>query len=468
MTAIRTLKQYFHARFILLAATELVLFFGSIYLAAYLRFAHVGAEGVATVAPLMPKALVFSIALLLSLFSMGLYQRWTRMRNEEILVRLAASFLFGGVALVLFFYAVPALYVGRGILGLALIISFFGAAFAHLLFHQFTDESLFKPNIVILGGGAKAGEMLAHLPKNESARGYRLIGFIRVPGDAQDADLGSADTLEGALSDVVTTRGIDEIVVAMDDRSGQLPVSELLRCKMQGVRVSDAVGFVERETGKVHLDLLYPSWLVFSEGYGGDAFFRAGKRVLDIAASLALLVVAAPVMLITALAIWATEGWRVPVFYGQTRVGQDNQPFEIVKFRSMVVDAEKFGNAQWAEEDDPRITRVGRFMRKFRIDELPQIINVIRGDMSFVGPRPERPQFVEVLAQRIPYYMERHRVKPGITGWAQLNYPYGATEQDALEKLQYELYYLKKQSLLFDLMIVLQTVEVVLFGKGAR
>jgi sugar transferase (PEP-CTERM system associated) len=232
--------------------------------------------------------------------------------------------------------------------------------------------------------------------------------------------------------------------------------------------VIDIVNFLERETGRVHLDVLNPSWIIFAEGFRRDAMRQATKRAFDVIAAFALLLIVWPVILLTMLAILLEDGPRAPILYRQRRIGLDGHEFDVLKFRSMRVDAERDGRPRWASGQDDRVTRVGRFIRKVRIDELPQIFNVLRGDMSFVGPRPERPPFVAQLAESIPYYYERHCSKPGITGWAQVCYPYGSSERDALEKLQYDLYYVKNHTLLFDLMILLQTVEVVLLGKGGR
>jgi sugar transferase (PEP-CTERM system associated) len=242
---------------------------------------------------------------------------------------------------------------------------------------------------------------------------------------------------------------------------------ELLECRLAGIDILELPTFLERETGKVRLDVLNPSWIIFGDGFRASPLQRALERGFDLVASFGLLVLALPLMLLAAIGIKLEDGLRAPVFYRQRRVGQHGEIFEVLKFRSMRVDAERSG-AQYAETNDPRVTRLGGFMRKTRIDELPQLINVLRGDMSFVGPRPERPEFVCQLEERIPYYRERHTVKPGITGWAQLCYPYGSSEKDTVEKLQYDLYYVKNRSLLFDLAILVQTVEVVLWGKGAR
>jgi len=257
-------------------------------------------------------------------------------------------------------------------------------------------------------------------------------------------------------------------VVAVDDRRKKLPMDELLDCKMEGIHIIDGPSFYERESRKVPLEMIQPSWMIFSDGFSSSSINAYIRRAFDIFASLILLLVSWPFMLLTLAAIKIEEGLSAPLIYSQERVGLNGESFFVHKFRSMGVNAEKAGEAIWAKENDNRVTRVGEFIRKVRIDELPQIFNVLKGDMSFVGPRPERPVFVKQLSENIPYYAERHRVKPGITGWAQLCFAYGASEEDSREKLQYDLYYIKNQSLLLDLIVLIQTVEVVLFKKGSR
>jgi sugar transferase (PEP-CTERM system associated) len=259
---------------------------------------------------------------------------------------------------------------------------------------------------------------------------------------------------------------VDEIVVGVDDRRGNLPMDDLLDCRQAGVTVTDLTTFVERESGRVQLNLLDPSWLVFSGGFDYSTPRRLSKRLFDLVAATVLLLIAWPVMLVVALLVWLEDG--SPILYRQTRVGENGRHFELIKFRSMRVDAEKDGVARWATKDDDRSTRIGKFMRLTRLDELPQLFAVLSGNMSFVGPRPERPHFVDMLSEEIRYYGVRHCVKPGLTGWAQLRYPYGASVRDAEEKLKFDLFYVKNHGLVFDLMIMLQTVEVVLFGRGAR
>jgi sugar transferase (PEP-CTERM system associated) len=267
----------------------------------------------------------------------------------------------------------------------------------------------------------------------------------------------------------VQEKDVDEIVLAMDDRrSAEIPAKDLLDCKMSGVDILDMVTFFERRTGKIRLDIMNPSWLYLSDGFHESTFRSIGKRVFDLLAVLLLLPMALPMMLLAATAILIESHGRGPVLYSQTRVKRDGELFQIYKFRSMIANAEKDGVAQWAAKNDSRVTRVGAILRKGRLDELPQLFNVLKGDMSFVGPRPERPEFIAELAEKIPYYDERHRVKPGLTGWAQISYSYGDSHEDSLEKLQYDLYYVKNYSFFIDLLILLQTAEVVMLSKGAQ
>jgi len=270
------------------------------------------------------------------------------------------------------------------------------------------------------------------------------------------------------LLEVAAPLKVDEIVVAVEDRRKNFPVQEILDCRMGGIEVIDILTFIERQLGRVELGLLHPSWLIFSDGFRYGVMRVITKRLFDVSASLLVLVITWPFMVLAALAILVESGGRGPILYRQVRVGENWRLFQLTKFRSMRVDAEADGVARWAKKNDDRITKVGTFIRKTRIDELPQLFNVLKGDMSFVGPRPERPNFVEQLSAQIPFYAERHRVKPGITGWAQISYAYGASEEDAMQKLQYDLYYVKNYSLFLDLLILLQTAEVVLWGRGAR
>ncbi len=464
---IRIFNHYIQLPVLILGLIEVTVLVASVYAGAYLRFSGSLAEITQSIGPLLPRGLVFAAVMILSMVAMGLYHARLQPRRVGMLLRVAVSFVLSGAVLSVLFYLFPYLYLGRGALALTVFISGMSIALVRLLFYAVVDDDLFKRRVLVFGAGEKAASVL-NMRRRADVRGFKLVGFVAPPSESTRVPADLLVDVDGPLSQFATASGVDEIVVAIDDRRRGLPVQALLDCKLDGIMVSDALTFFERETGTVKLDLLYPSWMIFSEGFGGVSSTPIPSRVFDVLASLALLAVTWPVMLITALAIKIEEGPGAPVFYRQQRVGFKGAVFDVLKFRSMRVDAEKDGRAQWAQENDSRVTRVGSVIRKYRIDELPQIFNVLRGDMCFVGPRPERPDFVDELSADIPYYRERHCVKPGITGWAQLCYQYGSSRKDALEKLQYDLYYVKNRSLLFDLMILLQTAEVVLWKTGAR
>lgn len=456
----RIFKHYVQLPVMLLGAIEGVLLIGAVYAGVWIRF-----ENMDMIGPIYQRPLAFAVVVSISMIAMGLYQTRAYPEKLNMLIRLGASFVLAAVLIALLFYLVPNLYLGRGALAITFVVGYFSLCIVRLLLYSVVDENFFKPRVLVFGAGEKAANLMNITGNSE--RHSNVLGFIRSSGDIETR-VDPADIIDypARLVDFAGENSIDEIVVAIDDRRRGLPVQELLDCRIGGIRVTDALTYFERETGKVKLDLLYPSWMIFSEGFGKSRFQAISERIFDILASLLLLLFTWPIMLIVAIAVVIDDGW--PILYRQLRVGYQGRKFEVMKFRSMRRDAEKDGVAKWAARDDDRITRVGRVIRKFRLDELPQIINVLRGDMSFVGPRPERPDFVDELSQRIPYYRERHCVKPGITGWAQLKYEYGASQQDALEKLQYDLYYVKNHTLLLDLMILLQTAEVILWRTGAR
>ena len=320
--------------------------------------------------------------------------------------------------------------------------------------------------MLVLGIGQNA-ERIRELEQDGNT-GFSVAGYVRLHEhevrQVSTEDLFALDH----LLELSERLNIDELVVAPDDRRQGFPAEQILECKMRGFKISSFLIFYERETGKIQLDALRPSNLIFSEGFQRALIEKTTKRLFDITASLILLALAWPLMLMATVLIWLESGCRGPILYRQTRVGFDDRLFEVIKFRSMRTDAEQDGIARWAPANDSRITRVGAVLRDTRIDELPQLFNVLRGDMSFVGPRPERPQFVADLKKKIPFYSMRHMTNPGITGWAQICYPYGANEQDAREKLQYDLYYIKNYSFFLDILILLQTVHTVLWGRGAH
>jgi len=324
-----------------------------------------------------------------------------------------------------------------------------------------------KRNILVMGSGQRASIIERRMRRDVDRQDFTVHGFVVMDGDAPDGiQRETRINLEESLVDYALKHDIDEIVVANDERRNNLPVDELFACKIRGIEITEILDFIERETGQIAVNLIYPSWVIYSNGFASNNHLRNSLDwFFNGVMALFLLLLTWPVMLITVICIKLTEGFNAPVLYSQERVGLDGEPFNIYKFRSMRLDAEKHG-AQMASENDNRITKVGLYLRKYRIDELPQVWNVLHGDMGFVGPRPERPEFVQGLIKNLPYYNERHNVKPGLTGWAQLKYPYGATEADSLEKLKYDLYYIKHRSFLLDLLILIRTVEIVLFGKG--
>ena len=453
---------------VLIALVDVLLLAGAFIGALELRFLSQPGWVERQFPAIAPYALMFAVVLSLSYVAMGLYQTHSREGLMGQWARMLTATGLGGVALAVAFYAVPQAHVGRGVLLIALLLGFVSTALARWLVGSLAANDALRQRVLVLGTGRNANLLNMRMRRKADRRGFELVGFVPMGEAAPEVEPAMHFDAGVGLVDLVRDNQIDEIVVAVDDRRGVLPMAALLQCRAAGINVTSLADFFEREAGKIKLGVIDPSALVFGEGFNCHPLRCATKRVFDIASATLLLLLAAPVMILTALAIMLESGFGQPILYRQERVGEGGRVFKVLKFRSMRTDAEKDGVARWATTNDDRITRVGRFIRKVRIDELPQIFNVLRGDMSFVGPRPERPHFVEQLTRQIPYFGLRHCVKPGITGWAQLRYAYGASVEDAAEKLKYDLYYVKKHSLLFDAAILLQTVEVVLFGKGAR
>lgn len=458
-------RYYVPTEFVILAVVEFVVLILSLYIAFTIRFW--GGEWQFDFDEFMPKALVYAVVMQLCLVAFGVYQRQTGRFINMLVLRIATSLLLGLIPLGVSFYFMPQFFLGRGALFLAVLFSFLLISLVRLFFKKAVKEQTMWTRVLVLGAGKKA-EFIRDAIKTGELKGLNIISYVAMPGD-KEVPSNEVVKTDKSLIDYVEEQDIDEIVIAVDDRrSSDFPTKVLIECKMSGINILDLVTFFERRAGKIRLDMLSPSWLYLSEGFRIGTFRRIGKRVLDILVVFLLLPVALPFMLLVSIAILIESGGRGPILYSQTRVKQDGLPFQIYKYRSMATDAEKDGVARWASKNDSRITRVGKIIRKGRLDELPQLFNVIKGDMSFVGPRPERPEFVEKLAEIIPYYEERHRVKPGLTGWAQVCYSYGDTEADSIQKLQYDLFYVKNYSVLLDMLILLQTAEVVLLGKGAQ
>ncbi|KRG68960.1 TIGR03013 family XrtA/PEP-CTERM system glycosyltransferase [Pseudoxanthomonas dokdonensis] len=445
---------------------EVIIVVACVLGAAWLRFHNDPETGMEFAEHATGRALLVALAITGAMAAFGLYQVHVRHTRMDFALRLLLSFAFGFVALLVLYYLLPQTYIGRGVLLLGLLLSVLAISGARSLSQHLFSTNIMKQRVLVLGAGQNAELINTRLRRQSDRRTFSIVGFVPVPGQSCLVDEAKQIQPQSGLADLAERLQIDEVVIAPDERRGGLPMEEMLRCVQRGVSVVDLSTFFEREAGMVQLNVVDPSWLVFSGGFDYSTPRRLSKRFFDLAAAGMLLLVAWPVMALTALAVWLESGG--PVFYSQVRVGERGEHFKLTKFRSMRVDAEKDGVARWATKDDDRSTRVGRFIRKTRLDELPQLWAVLRGDMSFVGPRPERPQFVDMLNQEIRYYDVRHCVKPGVTGWAQLRYPYGASVSDAEEKLKFDLFYVKNHGLVFDIMILLQTVEVVLFGRGAR
>lgn len=458
----RIFNHYVPKSYFILLIIEGLMFYGSIYAGAYIRFSSLD-DAIHNVGELWPRAVVYLFIFLCTMTAMGMYDRHSRDRLSYILLRISIAFFVALMMVSLIFYIFPDLYIGRGVLSIATALAFVTVISGRCIFNRTNDTN--NRRVLVLGAGRKGAMLDKLLRRKTDRRGTDIVGYVALAGEvAVNED--KVINYDGSLKKLVDQYKIDEIVMAVDERRSSFPLDDIVDCRMQGVMVSDFLSFVERMTCKVLVNELDPSWLLFSEGFRFNMINDGLKRALDLIISSLLLVILSPLMLIVALLILTED--RGGITFCQQRVGFNGRVFTIYKLRSMRADAESGEAAQWADKEDRRVTWVGRFIRKFRIDELPQLINVIKGDMSFVGPRPERPEFVNDLKQQIPYFIERHRVKPGITGWAQICYPYGASVQDSQAKLEYDLYYVKHYSLFLDMVIIFQTLQVVLFGKGAR
>jgi len=450
----------------LLWATELMVVVVAGLAAASLRFFN-DPEDYALFFRAAPLRIVLmAMFITLAMAAFGLYQVHVRHNRVDFILRLLLSFAFGAIGLLVLYYLVPRAYIGRSIFAMSLVLSFVGIVVVRSLLQRMFGGDGFKRRVLVYGAGNNADLINSSLRRRADRQSFVLVGFVAVDGQPVVVPAAQQVRTETGLSELAKALRVDEVVVAPDERRGGLPMDEMLNCAQRGITICDLSTFFEREAGMVKLNVADPSWLAFSGGFDHSMPRRVNKRFFDLFAASALLLVAWPFMLVVSACI-ALES-RGPILYRQTRVGHNGERFELVKFRSMRTDAEGDGVARWASRDDDRTTRVGRFIRLTRLDELPQLFNVLRGDMSFVGPRPERPHFVDLLSQEVRYYAVRHCVKPGLTGWAQLRYRYGASVRDAEEKLTFDLFYVKNQGLIFDLMILLQTVEVVLFRRGSR
>lgn len=457
-------QNYFAPPFAILLLGESALFLGAFYLATHLQWGMPrGSDGLFRYH--FWDGAIYATSCTGALFAMGLYHGRNSTRFRDVFIRTILGFGLAFLVLSVVFYLWPALSVWRHTVFVSLLLSLAGAFLLRYVFLRLVDSDLIGRRILVLGTGEHAAE-IEQLERSADSCGLNCVGFVDIEGNGIKVTKSRIIAPGEPLLKLCLDRQVSEIVVAVQERRGMMPLDELMDCKLSGIPIYDFLTFLERETGRCDLTALRPSWFIFAQGFSGGMMQQSVKRGLDVVLSVILLIFTLPLVGATALAI-RVEG-PGPVFYRQKRVGLNSRTFDIIKFRSMAVDAEADGGAVWAKRNDPRITEVGRIIRKFRIDELPQIVNVIKGDMSFVGPRPERPEFVEELTQHVSYYNERHRVKPGITGWAQLHYIYSDSIEGGLTKLQYDLYYLRNFSLLLDLFIAIQTVRVILWPAGAR
>ncbi|MET3724723.1 TIGR03013 family XrtA/PEP-CTERM system glycosyltransferase [Sphingomonas trueperi] len=461
---VRLFKHYVPNTVLLLGLLDVILLVTAGELGWQLR-AHQAAIDVGPIGERVPQLASFALVLETALVALGAYGAEALQSLRHALVRLLVSIGLGVLGLGFLYFLVPPIGFWRSNLLYAAATAFVLLLLMRVLLGKTLGGAAFKRRIVVLGAGPRAAR-LKQLSKAPGAS-FAIVGYVAMSDANRVIPEAIARDAIYNLADHVVLLNASEVVLALEERRNALPLKDLLRIKTTGVHVNEFSTFLERVTGRVDLDSVNPSWLIFSDGFSsGRRMSGLFKRLFDILASLILLLVAFPLVIVTAVLIKLES--RGPALYRQQRVGLYGQAFDVLKLRSMRQDAEAPGEAVWAEENDPRITRIGRIIRKIRIDELPQCWSVLKGEMSFVGPRPERPKFVEDLEQALPYYAERHMVKPGITGWAQINYPYGASIDDARQKLEYDLFYAKNYSPFLDLLILLQTARVILFPSGAR
>ena len=460
---IRLFKHYVPHAVLLLGLIDIALLFMAADFGWRFRASQIGIDAGETMSRFWQLA-GFAGIMLTAMVAVGVYGadalRSMRFATARLLVAVSMGII--GLAFVDFLFGGHNFW--RSVLAYAMGGSIIVLVANRLVIGGILGASAFRRRVLVLGAGDRAARLRKLSDRPES--GFVIVGYVAMT-ESQPV-IGEAINRAAIenLTRHVENLNVSEVVLALEERRNSLPLTDLLRIKTTGVHVNDFSSFIERETGRVDLDTVNPSWLIFSDGFSsGRAISSAFKRLFDITASLLLLVLSAPIIVLFALLVKLDS--KGPAFYRQTRVGLFGQGFDVIKLRSMRTDAE-VGGAQFAQENDPRVTRLGRFIRKVRIDELPQTWSVLKGEMSFVGPRPERPQFVDELEQQLPFYAERHMVKPGITGWAQINYPYGASLDDSRHKLEYDLYYAKNYTPFLDLLILLQTLRVVLWSEGAR
>jgi sugar transferase (PEP-CTERM system associated) len=462
---LRIFDQYIPIRKIAFFFLESAFIMAMVILGTYLRFigdpnSFVHYEWI------FAKTLLIVGSVQLCLYYFDLYDLRVFRSNLELTVRLLQSLGVSSILLALLYYMFPKLIIGRGIFLISLGLMGMIIVLWRLFYNRLLRTRQLDQKIMIVGSGPLAKNIAREIIERIDT-GFKVIGFITESPERVGEKLVNPSIIgeQSQILDIATREKVDRIIVALEERRGKFPESQLLECKMRGFAIEEGIEFYEHLTGRLQVESLRPSFLIFSGGFKKSKLTMLTRRIIEFVLSLIGLILLSPVILAVSVLIKIDS--RGPVFYRQERAGQKGKTFELLKFRSMVENAETDGPV-WAEKDDERITRVGRWIRRLRFDEIPQMINVLKGDMSFVGPRPERPYFIEQLRKEIPFYDQRLSVKPGVTGWAQIKYRYGASKEDALEKLKYDLYYIKHLSSLFDLIIIFKTIKVVVFGKGAR
>jgi sugar transferase (PEP-CTERM system associated) len=460
----RVFKHYVPHAVVLLALLDFLLLMTAAELAWVVRARQIDMFVDPLTTRLLP-LLTFAVAVQTAMIAVGVYGIDALLSLRFAAARLLVAISLGVIFMSIMFFALPGITLWRSNSLYAMVFAYVLMVMVRALFGKLLGSDGFKRRLLVLGAGPRAARIRSLAA--EKGVGFIVVGHVAM-NDCEPVIPTAINRVHiENLAEHATLLNASEVVLALEERRNAMPINDLIRVKTTGVHVNELTSFLERETGRVDLDTVNPSWLIFSDGFSsGRRLSSFAKRIFDILASLALLVVAAPLILIGAIIVKLES--KGPAFFRQTRVGLYGEAFELIKLRSMRQDAEVNGEAVWAQKDDPRITRVGKFIRMTRIDELPQVWSVLKGDMSFVGPRPERPQFVEDLETKLNYYAERHMVKPGITGWAQINYPYGASLEDARHKLEYDLYYAKNYTPFLDVLILLQTFRVVLWPEGAR
>ena len=462
---LRIFNHYIPTRKVAFFFFESFFITGMVILGSYLRFWG-NISFFEAYKEIILKALLITASVQLCLYYFDLYDLKIFRRNLELIIRLFQSLGVSSIILAFLYYLFPFLIIRRGIFIISLGFIGMVIVFWRMVYNHFLKTRELDQKILVVGSGSLAKNIAKAIIGSEDS-GFKVVGFVsETPGRTGERLVNpSIMGDQTQIFDIAQREGIDRIIVALEERRGKFPQEELLKCKMSGIDVQEGINFYEHLTGRLQVESLRPSFLIFSSRFKKSTLTLQIKRSAEFMLSLVGLILFSPLILIISILIKIDS--RGPIFYKQERVGENGTTYNLLKFRSMAENAESNGPV-WAKKDDARITRVGRWIRKWRFDEIPQVINVLRGDMSIVGPRPERPFFVEMLRKEIPYYDQRLFVKPGITGWAQIRYPYGASKEDALEKLKYDLYYIKNFSLLFDVVIIFETMKVVLFGKGAR